>query len=249
MRKETLCSLHLSTENQEIFNIWIESGFIHSFNKYLFITSYVPEWCKRIHNALIKQNWLHPHLKLVEKEFGTVIKLILKLNIHRLKNIVLLKCFDLLEVKWNSITWLWLDTESLNHDPTLFIPKLFTPRQNHSSILGDVIKMNWDRDSNIFERNYNVLYNYFSQFSGPSSHFISLLKSYTNFTKLLQITFTLGSSKAFTTCSLRSWSRCAVVHLFTFYWVPNMFEAMQCSGWEWGLWPRFPELTPFSVWP
>lgn len=70
----------------------------------------------------------------------------------------------------------------LNHDPKILVFKPFTPGQN----LREVIKMNWDRDFNIFEKSYNVSYNHSSQFSSPSSNFISLLKSFTNFTKLLQ---------------------------------------------------------------
>lgn len=96
--------LAYSITKKSLTSLWIESGFIHLFIKILFITFCVPEWCKRINNASVKQNSPHPHLQLVGKEFENVTKLILRLSVNRLKNIFL-KCFVLLEVKWISTNY------------------------------------------------------------------------------------------------------------------------------------------------
>lgn len=159
--EEKDCVASMSRENQEIK--CIKSGFIHLCGKYLFITSYAPEWCKRIHKALIKQNWPHPHLQFFEKEFGNMIKLILRPNIHRLKSVYFL-CLALLEVKWNSVTWLWLAIASLlNCGPKLLVPKPFTPRQIPFIYPWKCNKSQLGRDSNIFKKNYK----YYIQLLSP----------------------------------------------------------------------------------
>ena len=98
----------------------------------------------------------------------------------QVKNTIFLKCFVLLEVKWNSTIWLWLNIESLNHDSKLLVPKSFTPGQNHSSILEDVIKMIWDRDSNIFEKRtikyYTIISPSSQDLAQSSSHCWNLIQ-------------------------------------------------------------------------
>lgn len=106
-------------------------------------------------------------------------------------------------------------------------PKTSCPQAIYSkaSILGNVIKVNWEEILTYLKRIISITYNYYHPFSGPSSNFTSLLKSYTNFTILLQQPLLQGALKPYYMLPQIMVQVCASVHS-----VLNISEAMQYSG-------------------